>query len=65
MISAEVDAKFWCAYCGRENDLLIDVSAGLHQQFVEDCTVCCRPNVVRVWIDSGTGDVAVESGADA
>lgn len=29
----------------------IDLSAGAEQEYVEDCPVCCRPNVIRVEID--------------
>ncbi|MDH3420409.1 MAG: CPXCG motif-containing cysteine-rich protein [Gammaproteobacteria bacterium] len=52
-----------CPYCGEPIDLVIDDSVD-HQQYVEDCSVCCRPiNVdvsvaedseihVRCWTDS-------------
>ncbi len=26
----------------------VDVSGGAEQQYVEDCPVCCNPNVVHV-----------------
>lgn len=29
----------------------IDLTAGAEQEYVEDCPVCCRPNVIRVEID--------------
>lgn len=31
----------------------LDLSAGLEQEYVEDCPVCCRPNVIHVEIDEG------------
>lgn len=31
-----------CPYCGAPIELLLDLSAG-SQDYVEDCTVCCRP----------------------
>ena len=40
-----------CDSCGEEIALSIDVAAGRQQEFVEDCPVCCRPNVIRVEFD--------------
>src|SRR6266446_6324168 len=37
-----------CAFCGEENDVLVDPSGGRHQTFTEDCTVCCRPNLITL-----------------
>lgn len=42
---------FSCSHCFEENEVLVDLSEGLHQKFVEDCWVCCHPNVVHVDID--------------
>jgi hypothetical protein len=36
----------------------IDLSAGSNQEYVEDCPVCCCPNVVHVEVDED-GDVRV------
>ena len=40
-----------CPYCGQVVDVVVDNSAG-DQEYIEDCSVCCRPIVVRVGIDS-------------
>ncbi len=40
-----------CAFCGEENDTLVDPSAGRRQTYTEDCTVCCRPNLLTVTLD--------------
>ena len=37
-----------CAFCGEENDILVDPSGGRQQTFTEDCTVCCRPNLITL-----------------
>jgi hypothetical protein len=37
-----------CPYCGEPIELLIDEGGGEHQEYVEDCPVCCRPWEVRV-----------------
>jgi len=39
-----------CPYCGESIDLIIDDSAE-QQEYVEDCSVCCRPINVSVSID--------------
>lgn len=31
-----------CPYCGESFEALIDCSVS-HQQYIEDCEVCCRP----------------------
>jgi len=31
-----------CPYCGETLSVLIDCSIS-HQQYIEDCRVCCRP----------------------
>jgi hypothetical protein len=45
------DASYICDSCGEEIVIPLDLSAGSHQEYVEDCPVCCAPNVVRIDID--------------
>jgi hypothetical protein len=45
-----------CPYCGETIELLIDESAG-EQQYIEDCSVCCRPIEIAVSIDEESGVV--------
>ena len=35
--------------------LPIDLSAGSGQEYVEDCPVCCCPNVIHVELDEAGG----------
>lgn len=50
-----------CPYCGEPIELLIDCSV-LHQDYIEDCQVCCRPINVHVSIDDNDEiDVMVSS----
>ena len=37
-----------CAFCGEDNDVLVDPSGGSRQTFTEDCAVCCRPNLITL-----------------
>jgi DNA replicative helicase MCM subunit Mcm2 (Cdc46/Mcm family) len=52
------EAKYHCESCGEEIVVPIDMSAGQSWKYVEDCPVCCRPNVVHVQIDE-SGEVRV------
>jgi len=42
---------FQCAGCGAWNETTVDESAGSKQSYVEDCQVCCKPNLLKVWWD--------------
>jgi hypothetical protein len=52
------EATYICESCGEEIVVPIDISAGSEQEYVEDCPVCCCPNIVRVEFDEG-GEVRV------
>ena len=45
------EASYVCDACGEEIVIPVDASAGTSQEYVEDCPVCCRANVIRVQID--------------
>lgn len=47
------EASYVCDSCGEEIVVPIDFSGGESQVYVEDCPVCCRPNVIHVEIDDG------------
>ena len=51
--------EYGCAFCGEPNEVLVDPSAGRRQTFTEDCTVCCRPNLLTLTIDDD-GDVDLQ-----
>jgi hypothetical protein len=48
-----------CAGCGEWNETTVDESAGSRQRYVEDCQVCCKPNLLRVSLDARTGEFAI------
>jgi hypothetical protein len=56
-----VIAGFQCAGCGEWNETAIDSSAGRRQSYVEDCQVCCKPNVLRVWWDGELEEFAISA----
>jgi len=45
------DGSYICPACGEEIVVPLDLSAGARQKYVEDCPVCCRPNVIYVEIE--------------
>jgi hypothetical protein len=48
-----------CPHCGEPVTILVDPGGGSRQEYVEDCSVCCRPWMVRVWV-AGDGVASVE-----
>jgi hypothetical protein len=53
-VSADEDLdgpSYTCDACGEEIVVPLDLSAGSSQEYVEDCPVCCRANVIHVEID--------------
>ena len=56
-----MDAGFQCAGCGEWNNTQIDPSAGRRQEYVEDCQVCCKPNVLRIFYDEDEHEFVVTS----
>ena len=49
-----MESGFQCASCGEWNVTSVDESAGRRQSYVEDCQVCCKPNVLRVEYDNSS-----------
>ena len=42
------EGSYVCDACGEEIVIPLDLSEGSTQEYVEDCPVCCRPNVIHV-----------------
>jgi predicted RNA-binding Zn-ribbon protein involved in translation (DUF1610 family) len=45
------EASYVCPSCGEEIVIPLDWSAGESQEYVEDCPVCCRANIIHVELD--------------
>lgn len=41
-----------CPYCWEQIELVVDCPAG-DQEYIEDCSVCCRPIVISVIASEG------------
>lgn len=49
------EASYVCESCGERIVIPIDATEGHHQEYVEDCPVCCHSNVIRLDIrDDGS-----------
>lgn len=57
------EAVYVCNSCGEEIVVPIDITAGTDQEYVEDCPVCCHPNVIHVEFDED-GDVRISSASE-
>lgn len=45
------EASYVCNSCGEAIVVPLDTSGGQRQEYVEDCPVCCNPNVIHVEFD--------------
>lgn len=45
------EATYLCNSCGEEIVIPVDLSQGASQEYIEDCPVCCRPNLIQVEVD--------------
>ena len=64
--TADMTGTVRCPYCGESNVIALDPGSGAHQEYVEDCQVCCQPWTVFVTYHAdGSADVSVEAADDA
>jgi Cysteine-rich CPXCG len=54
-----MQSGFQCAGCCEWNQTSVDESAGTRQQYVEDCQVCCRANLLRVSWDPHSAEFTI------
>ena len=53
----------YCPYCGESIEVVIDLSVP-QQEYVEDCSVCCRPIILTVSADEDGAIVNARSEDD-
>lgn len=44
-------AEIACPYCGESIAIVVDASVG-HQEYIEDCQVCCKPIRFRIHVSA-------------
>ena len=57
----QTTAEYYCAFCGEPSTTFVVISGGMEQSYIEDCQVCCRPNVLYVGIDEDTLDIEIDT----
>ena len=56
-----MESGFQCAGCGEWNATAVDESAGSTQSYIEDCQVCCKPNLLQVDYDRDSGEFVIRA----
>lgn len=56
-----MESGYQCAGCGEWNVTSVDASAGRRQTYIEDCQVCCKPNLLHVEYDSSSGEFYISA----
>ena len=60
--TADTATTVWCPYCAESVEISLDPGSGTHQEYVEDCAVCCQPWRVNVAYDqNGQAEVSVSA----
>ena len=59
--TADTSADVTCPYCGETNTVGVDPGSGDVQSYVEDCQVCCKPNILRVSWDLTAGEYTISA----
>jgi Cysteine-rich CPXCG len=55
---------YTCPHCGEEVDSYPDPGGGESQSYIEDCSVCCRPNRITAVLDPDSGDFFLDACAE-
>ena len=42
------EGSYICPSCGEQIVIPLDPSGGRDQEYIEDCPVCCNPNVIHL-----------------
>jgi len=52
--------RVYCPYCGESIELQVDLSVD-YQEYIEDCSVCCRPITVNVTVTEAGAELQVRN----
>ena len=53
-----------CPHCGEPLETFVDPGGGAHQEYVEDCAVCCRPIRFVATYDEDLGEYRIEASGE-
>ena len=60
--SVEEETVVLCPYCGEMIEVALDAGGGAVQEYVEDCSVCCRPMRIKVrYARDGSASVTADA----
>lgn len=51
IVQSDEEFEWYCHYCGEFNAVWLDLTITGKQDFIEDCSVCCRPNRIILTSD--------------
>jgi hypothetical protein len=54
------NCKCNCPYCGELIEIVVDTSID-DQNYIEDCSVCCRPIVFIITSDPMSGEISLQA----
>jgi hypothetical protein len=54
-----MESGFQCAGCGEWNSTSVDESSGRWQNYIEDCQICCKPNLLHIEYDTASQEFAI------
>jgi hypothetical protein len=53
-----------CPHCGEIIETFPDPGGGSEQEYIEDCSVCCRPILFRATLDEESDEFRVDASPD-
>jgi Cysteine-rich CPXCG len=56
-----MSSLYQCPHCGEQVDTAPDQGGGEEQEYVEDCPVCCRPNLIRATYSADEDEFHIEA----
>ncbi|MGB7585432.1 MAG: CPXCG motif-containing cysteine-rich protein [Terriglobales bacterium] len=56
-----MESGFQCAGCGEWNSTAVDDSGVRMQSYVEDCQVCCKPNLLHIEYDPARQEFVINA----
>jgi hypothetical protein len=59
--TASASSSYTCPSCFESVDTFPDPGGGEHQSYVEDCALCCRPNVLVADWDAEDGAFVIRA----
>ena len=57
---ATQSCRLYCPYCGEHIEVIVDLSI-IDQEYIEDCSVCCRPITLVMTVVDGTASVTARN----